>query len=168
MKINPLPTKQRLRFLFDYKRGVLIRKTSGYGALKGQKLGWLTPHGYYRAYVDGEEYAVHRLIWVWHFGSLKTFIDHKNGNKKDNRIENLRLATKAQNEWHKPKRRHNTTGFKNVYKLSKNCKGRKRYWAYFTINGKRHGLGMYSTAKHAHLAYKNAAKKHHGEFHWNK
>lgn len=157
------PTKKRLRELFRYRRdGNLIRLTDRGGEKAGSVIGCPDGHGYKRAGVDGEDYQVHRLIWIWHYGSCPDFLDHKNKRKSSNRIGNLRRATKTHNEWHKPKRRHNTTGYKNVYRV----KGvsPSPFWAYITVNGKRKGLGMFKTALAAYRVYRREAKKLHGEF----
>lgn len=159
MRLKRLPTKNRLRKLFIYHSGKIFRISSG------KRVGYNDGHGYRRIRVDGSEYQEHRIIWGWYYGRTSKFIDHRNGKKLDNRIQNLRKATKAENEWHTPKRKNNTTGFKNVYAVKGNPKG-SRYWAYITIKGKRKGLGCYATPEAAHRAYKKASKKLHGEFTW--
>lgn len=164
MELKTLPTKKRLRELFDYRDGKLFRRVavSGSGVKKGERAGGNGGHGYRRLAVDNEDYFEHRLIWCWHYGRTKKFIDHKNSKKSDNRIKNLREATKTHNEWHKPKRRHNTTGFKNVYLLNTPCP--RKFWAYITVNGKRKGLGCYHTARAAFHAYLKASRVLHKEF----
>ena len=56
-----------------------------------------TPKGYYRNTVKG---FLHRVIWEESNGSIPSgmSVDHINGNKKDNRMENLQLLTAAQNK----------------------------------------------------------------------
>jgi hypothetical protein len=162
-----LPSRKRLRELFTYRHGNLYRKTVRGGEKTGTKIGCHDFHGYTRAGVDGDDFQLHRLIWCFHFGRTNFFIDHINHIKTDNRIENLRLATKAQNEWHTKKRRHNTTGFKGVYRIKR--KGAPSgapspFWAYIVVNGKRRGLKCHRTAKDAARAYNQAAKKLHGRF----
>ncbi len=152
--MKPLPLQSRVRELFRYRNGQLYRN----GKLAGSSDG----HGYRKVGIDSNEYQLHRIIWCYFYGPTDLFVDHKNRNKLDNRISNLRLATKAQNEWHTPKRGHNSTGFKGVYHV-KACTV-SPYWAYITVNGKRTGLGMHRTAEAAARAYNVAARKFHREF----
>lgn len=161
--LKKCPNKKTLREFFDYLDGYLYWRVSTGGELKGARAGCLDRrYGYIRIGFKGSDYFAHRLIWVWHFGANERFIDHKNQNKADNRIENLRPATKAHNEWHVTKRRHNTTGFKGVYRLK--IKTPSPFWAYITANGRRRGLGCFKTAREAAIAYNAAAKKYHRKF----
>ena len=48
--------------------------------------------------LDGIAYPAHKIIWELHNGDTDSQIDHINRVKDDNRIENLRLATRSQNE----------------------------------------------------------------------
>lgn len=87
-------------------------------------------------------------------------VDHRNGNTTDNRRENLRVATKFQNEQNRGKNRNNTSGYKGVGfdKLT------NRWTAKIDSGGKTHWLGRFKTAEEASLAYNAAAQRLHGEF----
>ena len=87
-------------------------------------------------------------------------VDHKNLNKLDNRRENLRIATRGQNNCNKTKYKNNTSGFKGVSFHKK----AQKYRARISIDGKQKFLGYFVTAEAAHQAYKQAAIQHHGEF----
>jgi hypothetical protein len=68
--------------------------------LKGRQMGSLTCKGYVRVTLLRREYRLHRLVWLWVHGEhvpCDMTIDHINGDKTDNRIANLRLATICQN-----------------------------------------------------------------------
>jgi hypothetical protein len=108
-----------------------------------------------------KEVLAHRLAWYFVFGEFpEQHIDHINGDKTDNRIQNLRLANPAQNSWNMRKSVRNTSGFKGVSWDEKN-----RLWcAQIQTHGKNKKLGRFSTKELAHAAYIDAAKKLHGDF----
>jgi hypothetical protein len=87
-------------------------------------------------------------------------IDHKNIISTDNNIENLRLATRAQNQRNKKIQKNNASGYKGV------CwdKTRQKWKASIHLNGKIINLGRFLTKEKAALAYNEAAKKYFGEF----
>ena len=94
-------------------------------------------------------------------------VDHINGNGLDNRRENLRVCTNAQNNANKPPQKNSKSGFKGVHQTSKN-----RWRAYIGSNMVREGtdkpvmrcLGYYSSKQDAARAYDREAIKKYGEF----
>lgn len=102
----------------------------------------------------------HRLAWALHFGRWPDqAIDHINGDRTDNRIANLRLATVAENTRNGKRRSTNTSGYKGV-SLTENGQWR----ATIVAGGRQSYLGRFSTAEDAHAAYVKAASRLHGEF----
>lgn len=87
-------------------------------------------------------------------------VDHKNGITSDNRFENLRLATRAQNRANVGKTSRNSTGFKGVKYSNRGG----AYVANIGCGGKKHYLGHFPSAKAAYEAYCVAADRMHGEF----
>lgn len=88
------PSQQNLRELFDYSDGSLFHaKDLANNVRKGDHVGCLNSKGYLRTSVKGVQLLVHRLIWIWHHGSIPegVEVDHVNRDKADNRIENLQL-----------------------------------------------------------------------------
>jgi|HubBroStandDraft_5_1064220.scaffolds.fasta_scaffold173800_1 hypothetical protein len=86
--------------------------------------------------------------------------DHKNRNGLDNRRENLRPCTAAQNSKNRSLHRNNKSGFKGV------CwnKRRRKWTAMIGFNWDQKEIGCFKTKEAAALAYNEAAKRFHGEF----
>ncbi|HLK57241.1 MAG TPA: HNH endonuclease [Chthonomonadaceae bacterium] len=87
-------------------------------------------------------------------------VDHINGDGLDNRKENLRPATHAQNH----QNRRKIEGCSSRYKGVSWNKERQRWRAYIYVNRKRIELGYYADEKEAALAYDRAALQYFGEF----
>ncbi len=118
--------------------------------------------GYLHTNIQGKTWYQHRLVWLFFNEDLPPVIDHIDGNKSNNRIENLRAADHTQNKHNVPKRRHNTTGAKGVVFHPK-CTG-KPYQAKIVSHGRTHSLGYYATVAEAAAAYEAGAKRIAGEF----
>ena len=106
-------------------------------------------------------YQAHRIVWFLKTGKQpEKDIDHKDGNKLNNCWTNLREATHNQNEHNKTKYSNNTSGFKGVYRHTKNNSWIARIW----VNSKVVHLGSFGTPEEAYKAYCEAAKSLHGDF----
>lgn len=145
-------TKERLRELFFYYNGSLIRKVSVKGCYAFNAIGQPTEKGYIVATVDGKSYRLHHLIWMYHHGYFERELDHENRNRSDNRIENLRPCTHSQNLGNSRPRVHK---YKGVTFDKQTQKWRAQ------LNG---ALGRFNTIEEAALAYNAAAREHFGEF----
>lgn len=159
------PTQEYLKARFDYHPdGKLISKISSGNTKKGSVIGYSRKDGYISTEFDDKLRMVHRLIYIWHYGDAGNYhIDHINSNRSDNRIENLRLVTRSQNQQNAKTRCTNTTGYKNV--SYSNRKGRvRRFFSRITIDGKQKVIGYFMTAKEAHDAYVCEAIKNYGEY----
>lgn len=128
----------------------------------------------FKWHVDSYNYAV-RTVWVkeqkskhikMHRELLKTplFVDHIDGNGCNNQRKNLRSCTRAQNLQNRGKNKNNTHGYKGVSLDKRRVHQKNPFKAEIMVNRKKRYLGSFSTAKEAHRAYKEAAKKYHGEF----
>jgi len=103
----------------------------------------------------------HRLAWLYVTGSFpKHQIDHINMVKSDNSFLNLREATRSENGANRKKYSNNTSGYKGVSRNTPNG----RWKARIRKNGAGIHLGLFDTAKEAHIAYCSAAKNIHGEY----
>lgn len=110
--------------------------------------------------LDFRAYYRYQIVWLIHNGEIPLKIDHVNRNQLDDRIENLRICTQAQNMQNSEKRRDNASGFKGVSWMERYGKFR----AYIRANGRQLHLGVFDSPTEAHAAYVAAAKKHFGEF----
>lgn len=117
---------------------------------------------YHRISIDHRKYLTHRLAWFYVYGVWPSGqIDHRNGNRLDNRLENLRVANFSTNQANigvKPNKK--TPWPKGVsYETS-----RGKWRAGIKVRGKSYNLGYHGTPELAHAAYIVAARGHFGEF----
>jgi len=124
-------------------------------------MGGLATNGYWRINIGYDRYLAHRLAWFYVHGIWPCKdIDHINGDRCDNRISNLRLADKWQNNGNSEAYCTSSTGLKGIYwdrQLG-------RYSARIMVNGKRKYWGAFDTPELAHEAYREADIALRGEF----
>lgn len=154
-------TLARLKELLNYdpETGEFRWKVSKRGIKAGALAGYMGPKGYRVIMINKRNYAAHRLAWLLSHGKWpRREIDHANVIKSDNRLANLREATHAQNSRNSLVRKNNRSGFKGV-DFSRN-----QWRASIMIDGTARHLGRFPTAEEAHLAYREAARRWHGQF----
>ena len=153
------PIKISRKYSVDCERGLLLETATGRVADTQEH-----SKGYQVKTINGSTRGVHRFIFEAYHGVQlppQLQIDHIDGNKKNNRIRNLRLVTNTQNNQNKPNARSDSkSGIKGVH-----VDQRGRYVA--TFRKKR--VGTFQTAREAKDAYNNAAEKfnlnHQGFYH---
>ena len=155
-------TQEYLQSIFDYKDGELYwKKLSIKNQIKvGDKAGFITSNNYRNVRLHGKKIPVHHIIFMMFYGYMPKKIDHKDNNRLNNSIENLRIATTENNNQNALKRKDNTTGIKGVTF----CKRDKLFIARIQANGTRHLIGYYKNLKEAEQAVIEARKKHHKQF----
>lgn len=146
-------TQDRLQQLFTYDAttGHLINKQTS------KRAGYRHHSGYRNICVDDRTYIEHRVIWLLCHGEWPSKdIDHINRIRDDNRLSNLRLATRAENCQNQPIRRTNGSGLTGVYyhKVS------KKWAAVINVNKKQQHLGTYDTFEQARDVRLAAEQQH--------
>ncbi|UCS82816.1 HNH endonuclease domain-containing protein [Yersinia phage vB_YenS_P400] len=153
-----IPSAEELNYLFTYDGKDLIRN---YPA-GNRKAGMIATRSHSRGYlcvnVNGVRYLAHRIIWMMVFGSVPDYLDHKNRDKKDNQLSNIRASNGIDNRSNTDIMANNTTGLIGVYWY--NYKGIPRWRA--ACNDKHLGyhLNVISAVK-AYNAYASEKYGHH-------
>lgn len=117
--------------------------------------------GYWALRLDGVSYKAHRVAWFYVYKRWpKQDLDHVNRIRGDDRIANLREATRRQNIVNADLSVTNSSGYRGVnwHKAS------GKWVAQISDFGKKRHLGLFDTPEAAYAAYVVAAKKVHGEF----
>ena len=155
-------TAERLRELlnFDPQTGIFTRRLVRRGAPPaGSIAGYRTKHGYIRMELDGVVHYAHRLVWLWLHGEWPRFeIDHRNGDRTDNRPANLRDVPREINLQNLRKAR--CTSISGMLGVSRSRCGRK-WIARVKTRGVVSRLGPFETADQAHAAYVAAKREDH-------
>lgn len=160
-----LPSAEVLRDLLEYQRdGRLVWRQDGPPCGKAVRAGCVAASfdngkGYLRIYLQRRAVYVHRVVWKMFHGDDPQVIDHINGDRGDNRIENLRRATPAQNHRHS-RRNTSKTGFKGVIKSSRG----EKWDARIKVDGRQMHIGTFSTPEDAARAYDIESEKRHEAF----
>ena len=118
-------------------------------------------YGYRTIMVNGETHKAHRLAWLYMTGSWPVAeIDHINGERDDNRWENLREATREENQHNRKLTKNNTSGAKGVYRYKRTGK----WCAQCMVDGKRQHLGYFANLVEANNAVRTFRENYHGAF----
>jgi hypothetical protein len=159
-------TAERLREVLEYDplTGVFrwrVARGAPVGGRVGVVAGSKHPRGYRYVCIDGVSHKEHRLVWLYATGAFPALnIDHRDGNRSNNRLSNLREATTSQNNANARRNRTNKSGFKGVSWH----KAAGRWRAQITMNGRVVHLGHFKKPEEAHAVYVTAATKHFGAF----
>lgn len=134
MKVKPCPSQNELKavFRYDADKGHLYWRErtpdafadGAYGSARacaawnakfaGKRAFTSQCKGYYSGTLNGQKWSAHRLIWMLVHGYDPDFIDHINGDRADNRLANLRSASRTENNQNRCALSNNTSGVNGV------------------------------------------------------
>lgn len=155
------PSKEYLNEFLEYRDGELFwKKKHSRTVIIGNKVGNMDSKGYLRMCINYKEFRLHRIIFLMHHGYLPEFIDHIDGNKTNNRIGNLRPATKSENAKNTQLNAKNKSGFKNV-SWSKSA---NKWAVQMSIDGKNTNCGLFDDINDASKEAERLRKIYHGVF----
>jgi hypothetical protein len=165
MSEHRLPSADDLRALFRYEpdTGRLFWRRRPDAPAQwntrnaGRRAGCVV-NGRRRIAIGGKIFMDYRIIWKMLHGEEPEVVDHIDGNPRNNRLSNLRAATRRQNSQNA--RGFGSSGFKGVSYI----RARKRWVAQICVNGRSICLGSFRCPLDAHAAYVRAAKKYFGVF----
>lgn len=173
-QLSRLPSIAFLRSVLSYSpsTGLLTwkvdRKSGKYGncfsARAGQIAGAVKEDEGVRFYrhicVASHRISAHRVCWALHFGEWPSgVIDHIDGDGTNNRIENLRVCSGAENMKNRRLNSNSKSGFKGVHRFSDGV-----WRARISVDGRKRSLGLFSHPEEAAVAYDKAAQSLHGSF----
>lgn len=151
-------TADRLRDLLDYnsETGIFRWKVRVARRVRVGDIAGSADNGYREIRIDYTAYRAHRLAWLYAHGVWPKEIDHINGVMDDNRLLNLRDATKSENQQNQRRAQsNNKTGLLGV------SLRRGKFQAQIMASGKNLHLGYFATAELAHAAYVQAKRRLH-------
>lgn len=152
----------------------LLKAVLGYDTITGifrwkvrlsnrQKVGGITgstrKDGYVEVRIMGLHFLAHTLAYFYVHGIWVHRLDHRDRDTSNNRISNLRLATRSQNAANRGKTKNNTSGYKGV-----ECSRGKKWIAAIKVQGKRRYLGIFDTREEVAQAYNESAILHFGVY----
>ncbi len=122
------------------------------GDIAGSKI-----NGYIQLSIDSKNYYAHRLAWLYMYGCFPNErLDHKNRDKSNNRIDNLRISSPVLNARNMNMYKNNTSGFTGVRWIEEG----KVWRSVIKVHGKDINLGRFSKLLDAVMARKSAEEKY--------
>ncbi len=156
-------TQERLKELLSYdpESGLFVWRIARGGRMPGSDAGTVT-NRYLIINVDRRLYRAHRLAWLYSYGSWPVAdIDHIDGDRLNNRISNLRQASRSENMQNQhTARSNNRSGLLGVHYMKRGHRLR-RWYSKIKVGEKQKMLGYFLTPEEAHEAYLKAKKLHH-------
>lgn len=149
--------------VWDYRDGRLYWKIKAGRGISVKRPGDAVapvpdPLGYCYVTWQRKHYAVHRVVFLLVHGYLPECIDHIDGNPSNNAAENLRPATRLQNQFNRRANIRSKTGIKNV------APHQGKWQVRFSIDRKTRHYGCYETIEEATAVAAKIRRELHGEY----
>ena len=142
-----------------YKDGALYwKRFMGGKAKENSRAGSFHRTGYVHIQLKNKVYKEHRLVFAFFNNYCPEFLDHIDGNRSNNKIENLRPATRGQNNRNSKIPITNTSSIKGVGYW------RGKWRARVDFERKHFFVGYFKTKEDAEVAVKEAREKLHKDF----
>lgn len=153
---------ERIHALLDYDPDTgVIKWKRGTRRVGGTVAGTINEKGYIRLRCRGKFYYAHRVAFALIHARWPVEVDHVNGDRSDNRADNLRECTRQQNQWNARKRGSTPSSqYKGVYWNKQKAKWQAR----ICENYRSTHLGFFDDEAAAGAAYLSAAQKVAGDF----
>lgn len=161
IRVHEPPTVARLRecFTYDPETGLLLWAIQAGRASVGYPAGNIKSLGYLGVQLDKVPLLVHRIVWAMEHGEWpENQIDHIDGCRSNNKLENLRPASHSQNMRNKVG--WGKSGVKGVCWIE----GDKKWRASLGVGKSVRYLGQFETIEEADMAYRLAAQAQQGDF----
>ena len=161
---KPIPENVGEFHSLDPETGRLTRKKSsprGVGKAGEYSDTAIHKSGYRDARIPGDPYLyrAHRVVWFLHYGEQPPkYIDHINGDRSDNRIENLRKSCHHTNLANAKRSVRNTSGVKGVQRQGNKWIGAVGF------KGERYYVGPFIEIAEAETAVRHLREQLHGDF----
>ena len=153
-------TQEKVKDLFSYIDGKLYWNTTGKGRKLSGIVGSLDGIGYLRTTINYKRYRIHQLVYLMHHGYIPKYIDHIDGNKLNNSIENLRECTQSQNCMNQKMKQNSKSGVKGVYW----SKSMKKWAGEIIVKRQRVYRDYFDTLEEAATKMELARNKLHGTY----
>ena len=157
-------TQEELKSQLNYDEvtGIFTWKIKNSNRIKiGDIAGSINNKGYTIITINKKHFVAHRLAWLYVYNYIPSKdIDHINGNRADNRINNLREATRSENSFNSKISKNNKSGLKGIswHKTA------KKWEVCLRFNGVKKYLGIFDNIELAELVITEARAKYHGMF----
>jgi hypothetical protein len=154
-------TQELVKDLLEYRNGILYwKKQTSTRTPIGSKAGKIDTKGYLIIGLNYKKYKAHRIIFLMFNGYLPATIDHIDGNRLNNKIENLREVTVSQNMQNSKTYKSSKSGIKGVSWE----KDRNKWKVQVMLDGKNRVVRNLESLELAQLVAQELRNKYHGEF----